>query len=531
MSLRRWLSVAAVMAVMAAAAALELEETDYIHTSANRMIQVNTLVTPDSNKISTSITQNQINEMIKFFKLVEQTNKLDIAEIVSAVHFLAKLGKVNITQVNHLVSLVFKIRQVNITEVVKIINGLNQNATTTVKPPNQPGTNSTGSSSNYTTTASSGCTSTPAVVTMSPGDTYTFTSPGFPKSFIPWFSLCKYSFKTASTDDRLLFKCSTKSMSWSSNFEYTSKDVTVKDNCCMFCAGDRPINETLLGSTLEVKFNNGLFATPGYNCTVEAVSQPLTCECGAYTKDKIVGGTEAKPLSYPWMATLMMDQGGNKYSFCGASLITPYWLLTAAHCTKKFSPSQLTVTLGVHKRSNSTATQIKKKVLEKVDHPSYRTGNNNYDFALLRIDGLNLTQHPLIKAICLPEGNDQYVGKAATLAGWGWTSSPSGSLSDVLKEAQITVPSNAKCQEAWSSSLFTTITDQMICAEAPDSKACRGDSGGPMFLKGTAATVIGVASFGPTDCNSKTLPAVYSRVTSQLQWIDSHVKQKCTPVK
>jgi len=315
-------------------------------------------------------------------------------------------------------------------------------------------------------------------------------------------------------------------MSWSSNFEYTSENVTVRDNCWLFCAGDRPFNGTLLGSTLDVKFNNGLFGTPGYNCTVEAVSQNLTCECGAYTENRILGGTEAEPLSYGWMATLTLDKGDNKVFHCGASLISPYWLLTAAHCTEGYSHSQFTVTLGAHKRSNSTATQIKRKVLEKVDHPSY--DYYNYDFALLRIDGLNLTQHTHIKAICLPEGSDLYVGKEATIAGWGWTSYPSGSASDVLKEAKERVISNAKCQEPITA---ITITDQMICAEAPDSQSCRGDSGGPLFLKGTAATQIGVSSFGPNDCNDKKTADVYSRVTSQRQWIDSHVKQRCTPVK
>jgi len=319
-------------------------------------------------------------------------------------------------------------------------------------------------------------------------------------------------------------------MSWSSNFEYTSENVTVRDNCWLFCAGDRPFNGTLLGSTLDVKFNNGLFGTPGYNCTVEAVSQNLTCECGAYTESRIVGGIEVEPLSYGWMATLVTDMGGNQSYHCAASLITPYWLLTAAHCTREFSHEKMTVTLGVHKRSNSTATQIKKKVLEKVDHPNYHSWSGDNDFALLRIDGLNLTQHTHIKAICLPEGSDLYVGKEATLAGWGPTSSSSASLSDVLTEVKVTVPSNAKCQKAWNTWLFFTITDQMICAEAPDTSLCPGDSGGPLFLKGRAATQIGVASWDFLNCKSQAWPGVYARVTSQRQWIDSHVKQKCTPV-
>ena len=57
-------------------------------------------------------------------------------------------------------------------------------------------------------------------------------------------------------------------------------------------------------------------------------------ECGLtpiapYTSGfgRIVGGTEAKPHSWPWMVSL---QSGSH--FCGGSLINNQWVLTAAHC-------------------------------------------------------------------------------------------------------------------------------------------------------------------------------------------------------
>ena len=43
---------------------------------------------------------------------------------------------------------------------------------------------------------------------------------------------------------------------------------------------------------------------------------------------QIVGGEEATAHTYPWMAALFVD---GKY-FCGGTLISDEWVLTAAHC-------------------------------------------------------------------------------------------------------------------------------------------------------------------------------------------------------
>lgn len=44
----------------------------------------------------------------------------------------------------------------------------------------------------------------------------------------------------------------------------------------------------------------------------------------------IVGGSEARPFSWPWQIGIL-TKGTNKV-FCGAALIAPQWLISAAHC-------------------------------------------------------------------------------------------------------------------------------------------------------------------------------------------------------
>jgi len=50
--------------------------------------------------------------------------------------------------------------------------------------------------------------------------------------------------------------------------------------------------------------------------------------CGIENKSgKIVGGTEASPNQFPWLAGLEAPGW-----FCSSSIISEEWILTAAHC-------------------------------------------------------------------------------------------------------------------------------------------------------------------------------------------------------
>merc|ERR1712107_205407 len=57
---------------------------------------------------------------------------------------------------------------------------------------------------------------------------------------------------------------------------------------------------------------------------------------------RIVGGYEAVPHSFPWMAALFVDEQW----FCGGTLISDEWVLTAAHCAN--GASSMRIMLGAH---------------------------------------------------------------------------------------------------------------------------------------------------------------------------------------
>ena len=58
----------------------------------------------------------------------------------------------------------------------------------------------------------------------------------------------------------------------------------------------------------------------------------LLLACGVKKVVRVVGGDKAEVNEYPWMALLRLKSQGNSGFFCGGSLISSRWILTAQHC-------------------------------------------------------------------------------------------------------------------------------------------------------------------------------------------------------
>jgi len=189
---------------------------------------------------------------------------------------------------------------------------------------------------------------------------------------------------------------------------------------------------------------------------------------------KIVDGVEVNPkFKYPYM----VYAGG-----CGASLVAPNVLLSAAHCFNAIN----SVKIGRHNLLDNSENYESFSIVEKVRHPNYDSGTLDYDFMMLRMSGSS-SRTPVV----LDDGSVSLdAGRDVIPIGWGTTSS-GGATSNVLLEVEVDLYSKAQCQSAYGAS---SITDRMVCAARPGKDICQGDSGGPMIDK-VSGKQVGVVSW------------------------------------
>uniref|UniRef100_A0A8D2PHM0 Transmembrane serine protease 3 n=1 Tax=Zosterops lateralis melanops TaxID=1220523 RepID=A0A8D2PHM0_ZOSLA len=198
----------------------------------------------------------------------------------------------------------------------------------------------------------------------------------------------------------------------------------------------------------------------------------------------IVGGNASSPRQWPWQVSLQF-QG---HHLCGGSVITPSWILTAAHCQD---------------------SQVHPHSVEKIIyHRNYKPKTMGNDIALMKLAApLALNGH--IEPICLPNFGEHFpAGKMCWVSGWGATVE-GGDTSDTMNYAGVPLISNAICNHR--DVYGGIITSSMLCAGFLKGgvDTCQGDSGGPLACEDMSIwKLVGTTSFG-VGCAEKNKPGVY----------------------
>ncbi|KZX66195.1 hypothetical protein A3724_04255 [Alcanivorax sp. HI0033] len=236
---------------------------------------------------------------------------------------------------------------------------------------------------------------------------------------------------------------------------------------------------------------------------------------------RIVGGDPAPVDRWPWMAQLAVDDPSvSGYLLCGASQLSPEWLVTAAHCMEYLdgSPAEANRTfvfIGDTDRNNVPQNGI--PVRQILLHRQYQ--NLNRDLALLRIDPRSNTLWPSIISNdgfnALEQRTTSALDESVTALGWGDTGN--GNLSNVLREVQLDYIPQQSCRELSS----LTITNFAVCAaelnpiNGNNQDSCFGDSGGPLFLdRDRQPWLVGLTSFGLRNCATGA-PSGYTHLSAE----------------
>lgn len=204
--------------------------------------------------------------------------------------------------------------------------------------------------------------------------------------------------------------------------------------------------------------------------------------------------------AYPWAVVLSAEGRTNA---CAGSLISPRYVLTAAHCAKP----GLTVLYGSRSRAEARRVPVR----EVIRHPQYTSSPMTNDIALLRL------ARPLrLKPVPIAGPAEAWLllrrGSSGTILGWGGVNDRLG-RPELVRVAEVTFAELG-------------MVGTHIAFYSPSGGPCGGDSGGPLVIEGHdgQSVLVGIASV--TDgslCATGGGRSGYTRVPLLLDFIRRHV--------
>lgn len=267
----------------------------------------------------------------------------------------------------------------------------------------------------------------------------------------------------------------------------------------------------------------------------------------------IVNGATVSPEEYAarwtFIGALVAPDATSQYDgqFCGASLISPNFVLTAAHCIQ--------VRDDVHTNAAGIRVVLKQRTLDTKSlgsdearsrtvadvfvHPDFAENSGDgfhHDVALLRLSEpvTDVTPVPLVGAGEAALWGAGFGGPSGFVAGWGDTDptgkgAPGQKFPTVLRQATVPLRADSACSTTVGGGYGTAFERATnLCAGILQTSAgklgidsCQGDSGGPLLVAaGDGSTrLAGLTSWGE-GCAQKNFGA-YTRIDALRGWIQS----------
>jgi len=287
---------------------------------------------------------------------------------------------------------------------------------------------------------------------------------------------------------------------------------------CLFLAGTS-LSVMAKKQSMEKRVNNPYQETL---LRYKAMQKQGKLNLATPIKPRIVGGVDAPPNAYPWMAALLISEipEAQFAQFCGGSLVAPDIIVTAAHCVD-FLPGADFIDVVVGSNDLRTVTPEQRiKIIGFVTHPGWDSINLLNDIAVIKLS--KAVNNPTLSMINPVQMDSLVPGDLLTAIGFGVLDDITFATPDVLQEVQLSLWDHAACNDAFA--FLGGINETHLCAGSPDNgvqDSCYGDSGGPLMANIAGEwKLTGIVSWG-IGCGLPDFPGVYTKASLYVDWVAS----------
>ncbi|KAE8736584.1 hypothetical protein FOCC_FOCC017961 [Frankliniella occidentalis] len=330
------------------------------------------------------------------------------------------------------------------------------------------------------------------------------------------------------------------------------------------CKHDEDVGVACLGGD-EQAATRALEEQAGGDKQVD-ISKYLPSDCGtrqaledefvpAVQLARVVSGRGTPRGAYPWQASVRVRYGLKSVHWCGAVLVGPLHVLTAAHCLTDYTKGAYFVRVGDFNSEDDDGSEQEANIESIHVHKDFN--KNVYlenDLAVIRVSGAGFRMTDVVRPACLPKRSTPYTvsarhvgagsgpialhfppnvlttvqpGTNCSISGWGSVGTSGAGYSRLLRSAWLPILSTDACSapDVYGKK---AIVSGMFCAGqlGGGADSCQGDSGGPMVClsEEDRFTLYGITSWGH-GCGMANKPGVYSSVAHYLDWVHDKIRE------